>query len=238
MQIDPTSFYGDWDVYSGPIQVELVLHEDFTYGQAVWGGAQTHWGVWGIEEQSGSIFLTLRPQGANPPELMSVYGSAEQVEMHPVLNVLPNSIQFYDGLMVRRYVPTALPPQPLGFPASVAAGQSSALNAPVPNGFFKTPIAPPSPAFSAPAPKPAPQGQSAPIMGQWKNVTADQMKTINDTFLKMQQEDQKTFNDIMAADKAQTKSEFDSREANILAGEKASHDFAKEFSDKLNPPRR
>jgi hypothetical protein len=230
-------FFGHWDVYSGPMHVELVLHDDGTYGEAVLGGAQTHWGQWEIEPQQGAVFLALRPIGSMPPGLLSLYGSAEPVERHMVLNVLPNQIQFYDAWMTRRFVPAAIPVQ--------AANQAPAGSFPppagtvpaMPNAYFRMPIAPPSPLYSAPAPGPASAGQSTPIMNQWKTLDAGTTQQISDIYAQINADDLKTSTDIRSQNAGQYANEFKANADIIAAREKASHDFAQKFSNTLNPRR-
>ena len=221
--MEPSSFFGHWDAYSGPMHVEIVLHEDGTYGEAAWGGLQTHWGKWSLENQGGSDFLALQPLGSNPPDLMSLYGAFAPAEMHMIASVQPNQIQLFDGLMVRRYVPAALPNQ--------------AASPPAPAGFFGTPVAPPSPLFSAPAPPPPPQGQSTPILNQWKNMDPATATAINNIYAQMNADDLKTSSGILANNAVEYQSEFTANKGIIDAGNAASHAFAEKFSATLNPKR-
>jgi hypothetical protein len=245
------SFLGNWDVYSGPMALELVLHDDGSYGVSAFGGAQTHWGVWELEaQQDGSTLLALQPQGATPPGLLAVYGGAQAVERHVVMSVQPNQIQFYDALMVRRYVPPQNPGLQFahyaaGAPMTPPIPQVNPIQQPVQaqlsqpqQGFFQTPIAAPSPAYSAPPPAPMPAAQSTPILNQWKNFDPDTAKKISDIYVQMYAQDRATTTAINAASAAAYTADFTANETAMLNQSQASHDFAKKFSDTLNPPRR
>jgi hypothetical protein len=162
MPIAQQSFFGDWDVYSGPMHMELVLHEDGTYGAVFWGGAQTHWGAWELDLQIQGTLLVLKPQGSNPPALLGFENP--QAESHFVVSVFPNQIQLYDALMMRRFVPAPMP----------------APVSPLPASFFQMPIAPPAPVYSAPPPQPPPPGQSTPITDIWKQILDQDRQTGGD----------------------------------------------------------
>ncbi|HEV2619357.1 MAG TPA: hypothetical protein VGU23_05400 [Acidobacteriaceae bacterium] len=157
MGFDRSSFFGLWNVYSGPVFAQLLLHEDGTYGQSMWGGAQQVWGQWQLEDHSGIVALMLTAQGANPALFLRQFGPGPVVERHAVMSVLPNQIQLYDSILQRQFVPAQMPTAPV-FPMSVAPQ------------FPRMPVAPPVPAFSAPAPSPMPSAHSAPVLNQLRQA--------------------------------------------------------------------
>jgi len=220
------AFYGLWDVYSGPMHGELVLHDDGTYGAALWGGAQTHWGGWQIEDQPSAAFLVLRPAGSNPPALMSLYGTMQPEERHAVLNVLPGQIQLYDALMVRRFVAQSPPLAP-------AISNAAATAPPPAAGYFGTPVGLPSPAYSAPPVAPAPAGHATPIQNQWKDLDAATEKKITDIYAQIAKDDQQPAIDYANQLHDLFQKQFQVRQTAIAGEEAASHAFSETFTSQF-----
>ena len=158
MALDRSSFFGLWNVYAGPVFAQLVLHEDGSYGQSMWAGAQQVWGQWQIEDHAGQSVLALTAKGATPALFLNQFGPGPVVERHAVMSVQPNQIQLYDAMLMRQFV----------------AAQAPAM--PAPPSFPQMPIAAPLAAFSAPAPAPRPMVQSTPIFNrlQSANVNVNQ----------------------------------------------------------------
>jgi hypothetical protein len=249
MPLDPAGFYGLWDVYSGPAHFELLLHDDGSYGQAMWGGAQQAWGRWLLQDVNNQLALVLEVQGTNPPWLLGVNGPQPVTEYHAVMNAQPNQIQLYDALMVRRYVPAA----PQAFPTPIAMPMpqyapshafdhvraQDFINAirsaptPQPTTMPQMPIAPPVAAYSAPAPPPVPAMQSAPLTAQMIQTNDAVARQIQNIQTQMYKDDRQTSIDIESAQSAMDTVEFTARAKALQDQEQASHGMAQRFTDQV-----
>jgi hypothetical protein len=223
MSFDRSNFFGHWDLHSGPIAVELLLHDDGTYGASIWGGLQQHWGVWRLEEILDQTVLVLDAQGGYPPGFLALFGSAPISQRHTVEDVSPNQITLYDATMSRRFVAPAqlqpaLPPTPSSPPPF-----PSLLNA-----YLQMPIMAPSPLFSAPAPPQPPPSEATAIMDAWKNAGADKDK-IRDILIQTYTDDRENQIAIQNAVAAEDLSESKATSANIQAQADAMHDQAQQF---------
>jgi len=167
LALDRSSFFGLWNLYSGPVFAQMVLHEDGSYGQSMWGGAQQVWGQWQLEDHAGQAVLALTAQGAIPQVFLNQFGPGPVVERHAVMNVLPNQIQLYDATLMRQFVPAAVPAMP-AFPM------------PVFPQFPRMPVAAPVAAFSAPAPLPVPAVHSAPVLNQLRTANTQVSQQVAD----------------------------------------------------------
>jgi hypothetical protein len=164
---DRGSFFGLWNLYSGQVFAQLVLHEDGSFGQSMWGGAQQVWGQWQLEDHAGQAVLALTVQGAIPALFLNQFGSGPVVERHAVTNVLPNQIQLYDATLMRQFVPAAAPAVPF-FPT------------PAFPQFPRMPVAPPVAAYSAPAPLPVPAAHSVPVLNQLRTANTQVSQQVAD----------------------------------------------------------
>jgi len=185
MPLDRSIFFGLWDLHSGPIAVELLLHEDGTYGESIWGGLQQHWGVWRLDEILDQTVLVLDAQGGYPPAFLGLFGSGPVSQRHTVIDVQPNQISLYDATMTRKFV-AAAPAQPGPGLTAAPPPFPSLLNT-----YLQMPIMAPSPLFSAPTPPPPPPSEGTAIMDAWKNAGKDADK-IRDILIQTYKDDRET----------------------------------------------
>ncbi|HLJ30226.1 MAG TPA: hypothetical protein VKY85_26195 [Candidatus Angelobacter sp.] len=106
MDINRESFIGVWNLYAGLSSSELDLQANGEYLHAFLGGAQSHWGVWSIQQDRGFNVLRLDLQGAQPEIYNGPFGPITMqwppYEAWAIIEVLPNQVAIYGGLLVRR----------------------------------------------------------------------------------------------------------------------------------------
>jgi hypothetical protein len=199
MQMDRSAFFGLWNMYSGAVCLQLVLHEDGTYGESVWAGAQQVWGQWQLGSYGEQTVLELTAQGAMPPFFLNQFGPGPVMERHAVMNVQANQIQLYDAMLVRQYVPTA-------------------ARVPVMPVFPPMPVAAPVAAYSAPAPFPQPVAHAAPILNQLKTANTQVSETVAGIQAQIAAQDLATSQNIQQMYANETQYEIDSRKRILDAG--------------------
>lgn len=163
---------GMWDLYSGPTVSEIVLKPDGTYSHAFWGGAQGHWGTWSLDEINGHSVLVMHVQGAQPT-MMNGPGGPQPiqwpaVEQWAILSVLPNQVNFYGALMVRRFPAALFHPPTVATQPSVNAPAATPLPNPAPPPILNWNVLG---AYQQMPPVPTPPAVHSPqILNQWQNV--------------------------------------------------------------------
>lgn len=156
------SFIGVWDMLADAVHSEVILNPDSTYRHVFWFGAQSHWGAWSLQEQDEHTTLVMELHGAQPMVTFGPMGFTPvpwpAAEQWVVTGVQDNQVNFYGGLMVRRFI---------------GAAQSAPQAAPAPPYA----AAPPPPvdyaalrAYSAPQPPPPPAPHNAAVLQQWQAV--------------------------------------------------------------------
>lgn len=116
MEINRESLVGSWNVYFNATVSELELQANGRYLHTLWGGAQSHWGMWSIQQDGSFNVLRLDLQGAQPETHNGPYGPVQMqwppYEAWVIQGVLPNQIAIYGGLLIRSFpaFPAIAPP--------------------------------------------------------------------------------------------------------------------------------
>jgi hypothetical protein len=184
--MDRESFIGLWDVYAGPTHSELLLQTDDTYVHSVWGGAQSHWGLWSLCSQAGHSLLVLELKGAQPLVFSGPFGPVPmnwpKAESWAVLEVRLNQVNFYGGLMVRRAFAIAQEMPGMGTQPAASFQLSAAQPPPaieLPQDIPAMTLPPPT--YSAPPLPPPPDTHNAEVLNQWHSLNMEMYKANRQT---------------------------------------------------------